>query len=498
MPADLLRSPRCHADQLGQPMPDSNHAVSACLPLWAHNIGYEEGDASVIDQLQAAYPRFCLHPQVRRLFGSIFGESSGTGYIFPSQRSAQRALDYLTWRGGSSGTMVPIADQPSFGIRVEAAELPLLREYWQHAGEVLSSRSAELILGGATVRCSETESRKIVRQRVAELQQADSRDVWLFPSGMAAIASAWRAVRAHNGNDPSVQFGFPYVDTLKIQQRFQPADYRFYPLGSAADLDALELALQQTRISAVFCEAPANPLLTCPDLHRLRHLADQHQFLVIVDDTLAACLNLNVLALADMVVTSLTKYFSGYGDVLAGSLTLNSAGANYQRLRSFLELEFEELLTDIDVEVLEHNSRDLRQRIDVINTNAAQIADRLHQHPAVQQVWHPSIELSGNFENLRRPAGGYGGLLSIVLREPSVSTPLFFDALQVCKGPNLGTYFTLCCPYTILAHYNELEFAESCGVSRWLLRISVGTEPLDELWSRFAEALKAVSTAVAN
>ena len=80
--------------------------------------------------------------------------------------------------------------------------------------------------------------------------------------------------------------------------------------------------------------------------------------------------------------------------------------------------------------------------------------------------------------------------MSIVLNDAERVTPLVFDALQVCKGPNLGTNFTLCCPYTILAHYDELDFAESCGVSRWLLRISVGIEPIEELWQRFENALR--------
>ena len=79
--------------------------------------------------------------------------------------------------------------------------------------------------------------------------------------------------------------------------------------------------------------------------------------------------------------------------------------------------------------------------------------------------------------------------MSIVLKRPEFSTTVMFDHLEVCKGPNLGTNFTLCCPYTILAHFTELEFVEQCGVSRWLLRISVGTEPVEELWQRFERAL---------
>jgi cystathionine gamma-synthase len=85
---------------------------------------------------------------------------------------------------------------------------------------------------------------------------------------------------------------------------------------------------------------------------------------------------------------------------------------------------------------------------------------------------------------------GGGGLFSLVLDEP-LRAPEFFDALRVSKGPSLGTNFTLACPYTLLAHYGELEWAESCGVARHLVRISVGLEQADDLCRRFDEALAA-------
>jgi cystathionine gamma-synthase len=49
--------------------------------------------------------------------------------------------------------------------------------------------------------------------------------------------------------------------------------------------------------------------------------------------------------------------------------------------------------------------------------------------------------------------------------------------------------FTLACPFTLLAHYTELEWAESCGVSRHLIRISVGLEDPEDLWQRLEQAL---------
>lgn len=289
---------------------------------------------------------------------------------------------------------------------------------------------------------------------------------------------------------PSVQFGFPYVDTLKIQQRFAPAEYHFLPLGTSKDIDKLRSLLQSQRISAVFCESPTNPLLTLPDLAALRRLADQHNFILVIDDTLAACINEDVLPFADVVVTSLTKYFSGYGDVLAGSVTLNPESRHADFLRKALNEDFEELLIDADAEVLERNSRDVRERVTVMNRNADILAGRFRQHPMVERVCHPS--LTAEQSDSDRHAGS-GALMSIVLKNPEVTTPVVFDHLEVCKGPNLGTYFTLCCPYTILAHFTELDFVEQCGVSRWLLRLSIGVEPVDELWERFERAFAKAS-----
>ncbi len=493
MTVDLLTSPRCKAEHLGLPMPDSVHAVSACLPLWDHNIRYEEGDPSVVSQLKAAYPRFCLHPFVRELCLNVFGAES-RGLIFPGLRSAQRAREYVRFRGAADAVLVPLPSQPVVGVSVAADDFSKLREYWQHAGEVITSRGAELILRGERVSITETTARRNVRIRLAELRGGRSEDIWLFTCGMSAISATWRAIRSRDADNPSVQFGFPYVDTLKIQQRFSPTNYRFFPVGDRHDIDQLRTLLKSQTISAVFCESPTNPLLTTPDLKELRSLADEYKFVLVIDDTLTACINQNVLPFADVVVTSLTKYFSGYGDVLAGCLTLNPNSQHADWLRAAIAADFEELLVDPDIEVLERNSRDVRERVTITNQNADILASRLSQHPLVDRVYHPSLKCVPE-DNSGENHAGHGGLLSIVLKRPELTTPLMFDHLEVCKGPNLGTNFTLCCPYTILAHFTELDFVEQCGVSRWLLRVSVGTENIDDLWQRFERALSVAAQA---
>jgi cystathionine beta-lyase/cystathionine gamma-synthase len=111
---------------------------------------------------------------------------------------------------------------------------------------------------------------------------------------------------------------FPYIDTLKITEKFGPGS-QFYGFGSAEELDDLEKRLEGgERFLALFTEFPGNPLLRSPDLERIRHLADKYDFCVVVDETIGNFINVNVLPYADVVVSSLTKVFSGDSNVMGG------------------------------------------------------------------------------------------------------------------------------------------------------------------------------------
>ena len=108
------------------------------------------------------------------------------------------------------------------------------------------------------------------------------------------------------------------VPTLKVLQKFGPGAL-FYGHGEAHELDDLQRRLEQgEKYLALFCEFPGNPLLKAPDLDRIRHLANQYGFAVVVDDTIGNFLNVDVLSHADVVVSSLTKLFSGDSNVMGG------------------------------------------------------------------------------------------------------------------------------------------------------------------------------------
>lgn len=316
-------------------------------------------------------------------------------------------------------------------------------------------------------------------------------DVYLYPCGMNSIFNAHRMMLEARGPLKSISFGFPYVDTLKILEKFGPGCL-FYGNGTSEDLDDLESRLKGgERYLALFCEFPTNPMLTCPDLKRIRALADTYDFGVIVDETIGNFINVHVLPEADVVVSSLTKIFSGECNVMGGSTIFNPQGRYYQALKRVAEVEYEDNYWAEDVIFMERNSRHFVSRIERINYNAEAICDVLKEHPLVKYVYYPKYNSTKCFYDACITSnGGYGGLLSVTFKTAARAIA-FYDAIETAKGPSLGTNFTLTSPYVVLAHFLELDWAAQFGVPGDLIRISVGLEDTEDLKNRFALALKA-------
>jgi cystathionine gamma-synthase len=485
----------CDPEDLGKPIPATRHAVSVCLPTWADNLGYERGEARVVDRMQCGYPRFFLHPDVQTLFRECEQRFAAAGeccFAFPSRRVAERCVEFVRTQKGIDAHIHPLANGSLCCVRADLAARDELKAYWQHTGQVVSSRAAERIVANRPLATEGAKEKAAIRDRVAKLMNVDASDVWLFPSGMAAIETAFRVFQRLRPDAKSVQFGFPYVDSLKVQERCGKGVH-FYPRGNAAELAQLRQVAAVEPLLGLFCEFPGNPLLASSDLRAIDALAKRHDFPVLVDDTLGALVNVDVLPVADVVTCSLTKFLSGAGDVIGGSLVLNPRRAGADRLREALTAEYEDLLDPEDAVVLERNSRDCVERVRRINRTAEQLCDVLQTHPLVERVDYPKFRDRENYRAFQRPDGGYGGLFSLLLKNAEQTAPLFFDGLQIAKGPNLGTNFSLCCPYTILAHYNELDLVERYGISRYLVRVSVGLEEADLLIPRFLRALELAS-----
>ncbi|KAJ9494161.1 Cystathionine gamma-synthase [Exophiala xenobiotica] len=600
---------------LGQPVPNTDHAVSVSLPSWKATVGYEEGEDWVVSKMRTGYPRFFIHLTIQELEKEVlklYGRHGEKVMLFPSLATAKRCQKFFYDKVEGFGTGVahilqlePVLNHKKshetafsslFCVFFPKDYFSVAKQVWQHSGDGISSRRGEFCLkalkegflqlvaspsakprhedvyskgprryqkasqngiihnaspvtdspraeNAAASESQEkdhaqqfveerfgrnlniklaSQAKLAIRRRISgsltgtsELEQTlavspdDSKkrqqglsedDVYLYPTGMSSIFNTHRILMANaeaRGRElrKSICFGFPYVDTLKILEKWGPGCH-FYGLGSSACLDDLERRLESgERFLALFSEFPSNPLLNSPDLLRIRKLADKYDFAVVIDETVGNFTNIDVLRHSDVVVSSLTKVFSGDSNVMGGSAVLNPASKWYTEIKQTLDREYEDNYWAEDAVFMERNSRDFISRSERINGNAEAIASRLQSCPFVKKVYYPKCSPSRpNYDACRTANGGYGGLLSVTFQHYEQAI-VFFDTLECQKGPSLGTNFTLACPFTILAHYTELDWTAKWGVEPDLVRLSVGLEDPEDLTARFDRALKAAESA---
>lgn len=382
------------------------------------------------------------------------------------------------------------------------------------------------IAGILTTDSSDLESALNVPQNTSSTRVAGltEDDIYLFPCGMSAIFNTHRMLLSSSTPPPkeSVCFGFPYIDTLKIIQKWGPGCL-FLGHGDDSDCETLAAQLRQGKsFQALFTEFPSNPLLRSPPLMRLKELCSAHSIPLVIDETIGNYLNLTLLPHAAVLVSSLTKIFSGDSNVMGGCAILNPHSPHYTRLKAAFDDTngtgngYQDTYWPLDALFMERNSRDFASRTARINDSTYALADLLSHSPIIKKVYYPPLLLSRKYYDAYRTrappqspltmsersatsegatgetgGGGYGGLLSVTFHSDS-DAAVFFDALSVAKGPSLGTNFTLACPYTVLAHYGELEWAASFGVERGLVRLSVGLEGREVLEQKVGVALRAV------
>lgn len=466
-------------------------------------IGYEERDPAVTGQLQAGYPRFAVHPLVRQLTAQVAGPHARPGeQIWPtiSARAAGALLHHLR-EGRAFET-----DKVTFvAHRADAALAQRAKLWLQHTGGLLSSRGAEDALVRRGLLPSAAPETAFVGNATAEVRRvlgplfaAPAENLQLAPSGMSAVHAVFRAISAEQapqGRTAWVQLGWLYLDTIALLKKFTPDPARDHLVQlDVTDLGALErlFAEHGPRIAGVFTEAPTNPLIQTAPLAAIAALAWRHGARVVVDPSISSPFNVDVLPHADAVAFSLTKYASHEGDVMAGCAVVNPARPGADALRAAvaaqLDAPYARDLARLAAEI--GAAPDVAARI---NASTPRIAAYLGQHPAVERVWWSGQPATAaHYAALARAPGACGGLISFTLRRPIAE---FYDRVALAKGPSFGMSTTLLCPYVYLAHYDLLpknsagDELACAGLAPELLRLSVGTEPAEDILAALEAAL---------
>ena len=468
-------------------------------------VGYEEKRPQTLAKIKSGYPRFLVHEfiaQVHNLIKERCGLERSEVMAVCSQKSAQALARFA---GSDAARIFPFKDFWVVVLSRDPTEMSRALAYRQHTGCAISSRQAEVALASEGESDGVTEevlydgpTERYVRNEIASIYgRITSRDVLLTNCGMSAFHAAYEVVsriQAERNRRIWIQLGWLYLDTMRILEVL-PAEGNemrvFYDVGN---LDELEVFLQEHggQVAAIVTETPTNPLIETADLHRLRSLADQHAIALILDPTIATPANVDILPLADVIVNSLTKYAASDGDVMIGSLVLNSGSGFYDEFREEVPKEIEPPYQR-DLDRLGAQIGNYRNVVTKINQNSVRVAQFLESCPAVKSVYWPySEEMRPNFEKIERAPQSAGGIITIFLKKPLSD---FYDPCRLVKGPSFGTTFSLMCPFMYLAHYDQVSTPHGrrelwdLRLDPDLVRISIGTEPSDQIIEMLGEAL---------
>lgn len=341
----------------------------------------------------------------------------------------------------------------------------------------------------------------ILEERLASLE--GGLQTVLAPSGLSALALVNMAV-LRAGDEillPDNAYG-PNKDFARIELAHWGITHRFY---DPMDPSALA-ALITGRTRLLWLEAAGSVTLEFPDLAGLLAVARAHPELVTaLDNTWGAGLAFNAFDLGqplkgdsrgvDISVHALTKYPSGGGDVLMGSVTTRD-----ERLHQQIKMTHMRLGLGVggnDAEAILRSLPSMPLRYAAHDAAARHVAHWWCNRPEASRVLHPALPDSPGHAHWAAICHGAGGLVSVVFDEARYSSErieAFVDALRLFKiGYSWGGPMSLVMPYGLRSMRQFGELADCQGGT--LVRFAIGLESADDLVADLEQALVKVLSA---
>jgi cystathionine beta-lyase/cystathionine gamma-synthase len=239
----------------------------------------------------------------------------------------------------------------------------------------------------------------------------------------------------------------------------------------------------------VLVESPTNPLLRLVDLRALVSGLGPSRPPVAVDATLATPLDPSpVAAGCDFIVHSATKYLGGHDDLTAGVVLGSEALLAPVRERRRVMGSLCEPQT---AWLLDRGMKTLGVRWERQCASAAQLAERLTEHPAVARVHYPGLPTHPQHALARGQGTRFGALLAFEVKGGLEAAVRVYDRLElIARAPTFGGVESgVLHPATSSHRGLNAEAREALGIRDSLLRFSVGVEDVEDLWSDLLHAL---------
>jgi O-acetylhomoserine/O-acetylserine sulfhydrylase len=286
------------------------------------------------------------------------------------------------------------------------------------------------------------------------------------------------------------------------------------------------------RTKALYVETIGNPAFSVPDFERLSDIAKKHQIPLIVDNTFGAC---GYLCRpfdfgANVIVESATKWIGGHGTSIGG-LIVDGGNFNWGNGKfgyftdpdeAYHNMKFWEVfgsdgpfgniafiirarvtgLRSIGPSVSPFNSFLFLQGLETLSLrvqrtvdNALQLAEWLQAQPQVEYVNYPGLKGNKYYELAKKYLrNGFGGVLSFKIKGGNEAANKFVDNLKLISHlANVGDSKTLIIHPATTTHQQLTETEQiSAGVEPGLLRISLGTEHIEDIKDDITASFKQV------
>ncbi|WP_376989108.1 cystathionine beta-lyase [Bosea sp. R86505] len=312
----------------------------------------------------------------------------------------------------------------------------------------------------------------------------------LVPSGQAAVTMVMLAVLMPGDRVLIPDHVYPPVRSF-CEDYLKPRgiDYGVYdPLIGAAIADLIDAATK-----LVWVESPGSGTMEVQDVPAIVRAAKAKGCLVGCDNTWATPLLFKPLAHgADFACEALTKYVGGHSDLLLGSITVADIG---------LRQKLKELLRGYGVGISPDECQLALRGIETMGLRVAHMgrvsedfAKRLTHSPGVETVLHPALPSCPGHEFWKRDMGRSSGVFSLVLKP--VADGVLEAALTALKifaiGASWGGTRSLIAPMAVKGDRSVVPWTKEGPV----LRISIGLEDEDDLWSDLDALLRMSSNPI--
>ena len=293
-----------------------------------------------------------------------------------------------------------------------------------------------------------------------------------------------------------------------------------------SDLKSIEDAIQENT-KAVFIETLGNPNSDVVDIEAISKIAHDHKIPLVIDNTFGTPYLIRPIEHgADIVVHSATKFIGGHGTTIGGVIVdggkfdweasgkfpslvepnpsyhgvsfTKAAGpaAFVTKIRAILLRDTGATLSPFHAFFFLQGLETLSLRVERHVENALKVVEYLNNHPQVEKVHHPSITDDPEQQRLYKKyfPNGAGSIFTFEIKGDAQKAKDFIDNLELFSLlANVADVKSLVIhpASTTHAQLNEEELL-ACGIKPNTIRLSIGTEHIDDIIQDLEEAFKAV------